>query len=371
MYIKKIKLKDFRNYDELELEFNNKVNFILGQNAQGKTNLLESLYITSIGKSFRTGRDSEMIGFDKDFARIYAEISRDGLDGSVEIIIDRPGKKFVKLDGVKIRKASELLKNVYIVIFSPEDLKIVKDEPEKRRKFIDRELCQIKPAYYDSLSNYKKVLLQRNTYLKENIIEPSILDIWDMQLSRYGAQVMYRRNEFIEKLNDISSEIHGNITGGRENLKLKYAPNVEYIEDAYEQENYLYELLKKSFDNDLKQRTTTKGPHKDDLEFYIDGINARSFGSQGQQRTCALSLKLAEISIIEEETGEKPILLLDDVMSELDSVRQKFLVKSLEDIQLFITTTEMSDKLLREFPEKNIFNIKSGKAEKVNFDEGE
>lgn len=371
MYIKKIKLKDFRNYDELELEFNNKVNFILGQNAQGKTNLLESLYITSIGKSFRTGRDSEMIGFDKDFARIYAEISRDGLDGSVEIIIDRPGKKFVKLDGVKIRKASELLKNVYIVIFSPEDLKIVKDEPEKRRKFIDRELCQIKPAYYDSLSNYKKVLLQRNTYLKENIIEPSILDIWDMQLSRYGAQVMYRRNEFIEKLNDISSEIHGNITGGRENLKLKYSPNVEYIEDAYEQENYLYELLKKSFDNDLKQRTTTKGPHKDDLEFYIDEINARSFGSQGQQRTCALSLKLAEISIIEEETGEKPILLLDDVMSELDSVRQKFLVKSLEDIQLFITTTEMSDKLLREFPEKNIFNIKRGKAEKVNFDEGE
>lgn len=371
MYIKNIKIKDFRNYDELELEFNNKVNFILGQNAQGKTNLLESLYIISIGKSFRTGRDSEMIGFDKDFARIYAEISRDGIDGSVEIIIDRSGKKFVKLDGVKIRKASELLKNVYIVIFSPEDLKIVKDEPEKRRKFIDRELCQIKPAYYDSLSNYKKVLLQRNTYLKENIIEPSILDIWDMQLSRYGAQVMYRRNEFIEKLNDISSEIHGNITGGRENLKLKYSPNVEYIEDAYEQENYLYELLKKSFDNDLKQRTTTKGPHKDDLEFYIDGINARSFGSQGQQRTCALSLKLAEISIIEEETGEKPILLLDDVMSELDSVRQKFLVKSLEDIQLFITTTEMSDKLLGEFPEKNIFNIKRGKAEKVNFDEGE
>lgn len=371
MYIKNIKIKDFRNYDELELEFNNKVNFILGQNAQGKTNLLESLYITSIGKSFRTGRDSEMIGFDKDFAKIYAEISRDGFDGSVEIIIDRSGKKFVKLDGVKIRKASELLKNVYIVIFSPEDLKIVKDEPEKRRKFIDRELCQIKPAYYDSLSNYKKVLLQRNTYLKESIIEPSILDIWDMQLSRYGAQVMHRRNEFIEKLNYISSEIHGNITGGRENLKLKYSPNVEYIEDAYEQENYLYELLKKSFDNDLKQRTTTKGPHKDDLEFYIDGINARSFGSQGQQRTCALSLKLAEISIIEEETGEKPILLLDDVMSELDSVRQKFLVKSLEDIQLFITTTEMSDKLLGEFSEKNIFNIKSGKAEKVNFDEGE
>ena len=217
MYIKKIKLKDFRNYDSIELNFNSKVNFILGQNAQGKTNLLESIYITSIGRSFRTGRDSEMIGFEKNFSRVYEEISKDGIDGSVEIIIDRAGKKFVKLDGVKIKKASELLKNVYIVIFSPEDLKIVKEEPEKRRKFIDRELCQIKPSYYDSISNYKKVLLQRNSYLKEDNIEPSILDIWDIQLAKYGSRVMNGRNDFIEKLNNISSEIHRNITGGKEN----------------------------------------------------------------------------------------------------------------------------------------------------------
>ena len=358
MYIDKIKLKDFRNYSELELEFNNKVNFILGQNAQGKTNLLESIYITSIGKSFRTSRDTEMIGFRKDFARVYCETSRNDMDGSVEIIIDRAGKKFVKLDGVKIKRASELLKNVYIVIFSPEDLKIVKDEPEKRRKFIDRELCQIKPSYYDSLSNYRKVLLQRNNYLKEEIIDPSILDIWDMQLAEYGARVMRHRSEFIETLNLISSEIHGKITDGRENLQLKYSPNSDLKDN-------LYEIIKKSSDNDIRQRTTTRGPHKDDLEFYIDGINVRSFGSQGQQRTCALSLKLAEINIIEDETGEKPILLLDDVMSELDSMRQKFLIKSLEDIQLFITTTEMSDRLLEEFPEKSIFKVTDGKAEKI------
>ena len=356
MYIKNIKIKDFRNYNELELDFNSKVNFILGQNAQGKTNLLESIYITSMGKSFRTSRDTEMIGFGKDFARVYCEISRNDMDGSVEIIIDRAGKKFVKLDGVKIKRASELLKNVYIVIFSPEDLKIVKDEPEKRRKFIDRELCQIKPSYYDSLSNYKKVLLQRNTYLKEETVDPSILDIWDMQLAEYGKRVMRHRSEFIEKLDFISSEIHGKITDGRENLNIKYAPNVDFKED-------LYEILKKSCDNDLRQRTTTRGPHKDDLEFYIDGINVRNFGSQGQQRTCALSLKLAEISIIEDETGEKPVLLLDDVMSELDSMRQKFLIKSLEEVQLFITTTEMSESLLGEFNEKNIFIVINGNVE--------
>lgn len=357
MYIKNIKIKDFRNYNELYLDFNSKVNFILGQNAQGKTNLLESIYITSMGKSFRTSRDTEMIGFGKDFARVYCEISRNDMDGSVEIIIDRAGKKFVKLDGVKIKRASELLKNVYIVIFSPEDLKIVKDEPEKRRKFIDRELCQIKPSYYDSLSNYKKVLLQRNTYLKEETVDPSILDIWDMQLAEYGKRVMRHRSEFIEKLDFISSEIHGKITDGRENLSIKYAPNVDFKDD-------LYEILKKSCDNDMRQRTTTRGPHKDDLEFFIDRINVRNFGSQGQQRTCALSLKLAEINIIEDETGEKPVLLLDDVMSELDSMRQKFLIKSLEDIQLFITTTEMSERLLEEFNKKNIFIVTKGNVEK-------
>ncbi|MGN1333968.1 MAG: DNA replication/repair protein RecF [Anaerovoracaceae bacterium] len=360
MYIKNIKLKDFRNYENIELNFNSKINFILGRNAQGKTNLLEAIYITSIGKSFRTNRDSEMISFNKEFSRVYAEIYKDESESSVEIIIDRKGKKFAKLDGVKIKKASELLKNVYIVIFSPEDLKIVKDEPEKRRKFIDRELCQIKPAYYDNIYNYKKVLLQKNTYLKEKKIEPSIVDIWDLQLAKYGAGVMLERNKFIEKLNTISSEIYDNITAGKEKLTLNYDPNVKLFNDFGQQEEYLYETLKKFRENDLRQGNTSKGPHKDDIEFYINGINARNFGSQGQQRTCALSLKLAEIGIIEEETGEKPILLLDDVMSELDIQRQEFLIKSLNDIQIFITTTEIPDKILEKFPEKKTFIVKNG-----------
>ena len=358
MYIKSIKLKNFRNYRELQADFSSKVNFLLGQNAQGKTNLLESIYITSMGKSFRTNRDSEMISFGKDFSSVSAEIVReDDIEGSVEIVIDKSGKKSVKIDGVKIKKASQLLENVYIVIFSPEDLKIVKDEPEKRRKFIDRELCQIKPAYYESLSNYKKVLLQRNAYLKEEIVDPSVLDIWDMQLSEYGLRVMKHRAEFIKKLDFISSEIHKKITDSREKLQLKYAPNIDFKEN-------IYETLKKSCDNDLRQRTTTRGPHKDDMELFINGINVRNFGSQGQQRTCALSLKLAEINIIEEETGEKPVLLLDDVMSELDSMRQKFLIKSLDNIQLFITTTELPESMMAEFPEKNIFFVENGKLQK-------
>lgn len=356
MYIKSIKLKNFRNYNELEAKFNKKVNFFIGQNAQGKTNLLESIYITSVGKSFRTNKDSEIIGFGKQYSSVKAEFIRENDEKDIDIIIENTGKKFVKVDSIKIKKSSQLLDNVYIVIFSPEDLKIVKEEPEKRRKFIDRELCQIKPAYYESLSNYKKVLMQRNAYLKEETSDPSILDIWDMQLSEYGRRVMKYRSEFIEKLNLISSEIHKKITDGREKLQLRYNPNIYFKDD-------IYEILKKSRDNDLKQRTTTRGPHKDDMELFIDGINARNFGSQGQQRTCALSLKLAEINIIEEETGEKPILLLDDVMSELDMQRQEFLIKSLSDIQMFITTTEISENLRGKFSEQKTFIIKSGQIE--------
>ena len=359
MYIKSIKLKNFRNYRELQADFSSKVNFLLGQNAQGKTNLLESIYITSMGKSFRTNRDSEMISFGKDFSSVSAEIVReDDIEGSVEIVIDKSGKKSVKIDGVKIKKASQLLENVYIVIFSPEDLKIVKDEPEKRRKFIDRELSMLKPSYYNSLSNYKKVLAQRNIYLKERDIDFTILDIWDIQLAEYGSKIIEMRQNFIKKIDVISSDIHKKITNGKELLKIEYDPNVFNLNDN---KKALYEELKKSVNNDLRLRTTTKGPHRDDIQFFIDDVNVRNFGSQGQQRTAALSLKLAELNLIKEESGESAILLLDDVMSELDSTRQKFLVKTLSDTQLFITTTEITPYLEEELKNGNIYNIEKGK----------
>lgn len=199
MYIKNIELTNFRNYDSLNLEFNKNVNLILGNNAQGKTNLLEGIYLTSIGRSFRTNKDSELVKFDREAAKIKVEAEKEMFSTDVEINIKKDAKKSIKKDGINIKRTSELLENILIVIFSPEDLKIVKDEPEKRRKFIDRELCQIKPLYYDSLSNYKKTLIQRNRYLKEEAVDNTILDLWDVQLAKYGARIINIREKFIKK----------------------------------------------------------------------------------------------------------------------------------------------------------------------------
>ena len=203
---------------------------------------------------------------------------------------------------------------------------------------------------------------QRNTYLKEPVVDPSVMDIWDIQMAKYGADVILQREKFVEKLNLAASSIHSGITNGKEHLEIRYAPNISGEECKENLEEKIYSELRNSFDHDLKRRATGRGPHKDDLEFFIDGINARNFGSQGQQRTAALSLKLAEISIIKEETGEEPVLLLDDVMSELDIERQEFLVKSLSDVQLFITTTEIPGILLDKFKDYLVFEVDGGKV---------
>lgn len=360
MYIKEIELKDFRNYKELRTSFSKNVNIFLGNNAQGKTNLLEGIYLNAMAKSFKTTKDKELIRFGEEFCKIKTIAFFDDDEHSTEIVINKEGKKGVKLDGVKINRTSELLERIFIIIFSPEDLKIVKDEPEKRRKFIDRELCQIKPGYYNDLNNYKRVLKQRNTYLKEDRIESSILDIWDHELARYGSKVIARRNEFIKRINEISKEIHKNISGGKENLELNYEPNISFSADL---ENDFYEIISSTRNDDIRNRTTGRGPHKDDLKISADGIDLRKYGSQGQQRTAALSLKLSEIKLIEEEMGEKPILLLDDVLSELDNDRQNFLIHSLGGNQLFITTTDISGKVARQLPEGKVFKITSGQID--------
>ena len=360
MYIKEIELKDFRNYKELRTSFSKNVNIFLGNNAQGKTNLLEGIYLNAMAKSFKTTKDKELIRFGEEFCKIKTIAFFDDDEHSTEIVINKEGKKGVKLDGVKINKTSELLERIFIIIFSPEDLKIVKDEPEKRRKFIDRELCQIKPGYYNDLNNYKRVLKQRNTYLKEDRIETSILDIWDHELARYGSKVIERRNEFIKRINEISKEIHKNISGGKENLELVYESNISFSDDI---ENYFYEIILSSRNDDIRNRTTGRGPHKDDLKISADGIDLRKYGSQGQQRTAALSLKLSEIKLIEEEMGEKPILLLDDVLSELDNDRQNFLIHSLGGNQLFIPTTDISGKVARQLPEGKVIKITAGQID--------
>lgn len=360
MYIKNIELKNFRNYQHLKVDFSPNVNLLLGDNAQGKTNLLEGIYITSIGRSFRTGRDSELVKFGENMARVRAEAVKDIFETVVEIDIKKDAKKSIKKDGINIKKSSELLENILIVVFSPEDLKIVKDEPEKRRKFIDRELCQIQPLYYDSLTNYKKTLMQRNSYLKEENIDNSILDLWDTQLAKYGARIISIRESFVRKLSDFSSRIHSSITNGKESLFLEYNPNISYKENPEELEGYFYDEIKKAFQHDFRQRTTTRGPHKDDISFYVNGINMRSFGSQGQQRTCALSLKLAELNLIKEETGEDAVLLLDDVMSELDAGRQEYLIRTLKDNQIFVTTTDIDQNIIDSFPRVKILYIQGG-----------
>lgn len=365
MYFSEIELNDFRNYEHQKIDFHEKVNIIIGNNAQGKTNIIEGLYIMSLGKSFRTSKDSDMIRFGSELARVKTVSVKDDRELTVEIALVK-NKKSIKVDGVKIKKTSELLENVYLVVFSPDDLRIVKDEPEKRRKFIDRELCQLKPVYYENLSRYKKSLAQRNFLLKEDRPDQSMLDIWDVELASYGARIIQERQRFCKKLNEISRSIHKDLTFEKEVLDVSYESDIEIIENDYmaQKEKFREELLL-SREKDILRRTTNRGPHRDDLKIEIDGIDVRNFGSQGQQRSAALSLKLAEIKLISEETGENPVLLLDDVLSELDRVRQRQLLTSFGDIQIFITATELTDELRKQLPDHYVFTVDKGSVKRL------
>ena len=363
MYIKYIELKDYRNYKEIRADFSERVNIFIGNNAQGKTNLLESIYLNSMGRSFKNAKDKELIRFGEDFCRIRSKIITNDDEQDTEIIITKEGRKEIKLNGIKAKKTSELLDRIYIIIFSPDDLKIVKEDPEKRRRFIDRELFLIRTGYYNDAANYKKALVQRNSLLKERYIDDVMLDVWDRELAKYGVRIVSKRRDFIKKIDEISREIHNIISGGKEHLSLKYETNAEIPEDLEEAEKVYLDILKENRENDIYNRNTGKGPHRDDIKISADGIDLRKFGSQGQQRTAALSLKLSEIRIIEEETGEKPILLLDDVLSELDNERQTYLINSLGENQMFITTTDIMSKVAKSMPEGKIFKIKNGEID--------
>lgn len=382
MYIKKIDLKNFRNYEEESLEFHQKLNIIKGQNAQGKTNLIESIYLCSLGKSFRTSRDMEMLMFDKKECKVSAEIIREDDEINVDYYYDRNGRKIIKINEVPIKTHLDLIRNVFVVVFSPEDLRIVKDAPEKRRKFINKELSSVRPAYYKELYDYNRALSQRNNYLKDPSVREDFLQIWDDQIASLGAKIIIKRAGFIEKLNKISHDIHSVITSGKEDLQIGYESSIRLADginaekDAMnekrsadpkkteeEQRSLILESLKGSRESDLAKKTTSKGPHRDDLSIRINGIDARHYGSQGQQRTAALSLKLAELDMIREETGEDPILLLDDVFSELDENRQKYILSFLKDIQIFITSAEISSELLKNLDYGYLFTVKNGIAD--------
>lgn len=362
MYIKELYLKNFRNYKEEKIPFQEKINIILGKNGQGKTNLLEGIYLLSMGKSFRTNRDTEMINFNSDYFRVQGKFIKEEEDLTVEMSLSKKEKLF-KIDGIEKRKNADLLENVYTVIFSPEDLKTVKEDPDKRRKFIDRQLFQLKPMYYKDLARYKKVIKNRNTTLKDEYVDEGLLDIWDDYLLDTGSKIMMSRKDLTKKLDRISSEINSNITNRKESLKIEYEPNIESLESIEDQKALLREILKENRKKDIERRTTTSGPHLDDIKITIDDIDTRKYGSQGQQRTAALALKLAELAIVKEETGEDAILLLDDVLSELDRDRQNFLINSFKENQIFISAAEISENVLEKLNHKKVFKVADGKVE--------
>ncbi len=356
MYINKIKLTNFRNYDEQEIELGPNINIFYGDNAQGKTNIIESIFLCSIGKSFRTNKESELIKFNKDIASAYIEYKKSDRDGKIKI--DLNNKKSIYTNRIKIKKLSELLGNINTVIFTPDDINILRDGPQKRRRFLDIMIGQLRPNYIHLLNMYNKTLEQRNNYLKQikenNKIE-EMLDIWDEKLAEYGEKIYIYRNEFIEKIKNKINKIHKNITNEKEEIK------VEYISNCSKKEEYI-ELLKSRRKLDIIKGFTTKGIHRDDFFVYINNQLVNVYGSQGQNRTVVLSLKISELQVIYDEIGEYPILLLDDFMSELDEKRRKNFLENIENTQVIITCT---DKINIDNLEYNIYNVKNGQIEKV------
>lgn len=363
MYVKSLELKDFRNYDEVKIEFSKGRNILYGDNAQGKTNILESIYLCGTTKSHKGSKDKEMIRIGQDESHIRIYVERNEVTHRVDMHLKKVKPKGVAIDGIPIRKSSELFGLLHMVFFSPEDLSIIKNGPNYRRRFMDIELCQLDKVYLYNLTCYNKIILQRNNLLKQiphkNHELFDTLSIWDEQLIFYGRQIIERRKLFISQLNDIIVEIHNKLTSHKEQLIIDYEPNI--TADLFE------EKLKRSVERDIMTKTTNVGPHRDDMSFIIAEKDIRKFGSQGQQRTTALSLKLAEIELVRQVTKDNPILLLDDVLSELDRNRQNQLLDSISEIQTIVTCTGLEEFVNHRFEYDSIYRVVDGKV----FDEND
>ena len=347
MTVNSVKIKNFRNIADLSFTADNGVNVIYGENAQGKTNILESIWLFTGCKSFRGAKDNELIKFGEDFSKINLEFSDNLREKKSEIII-ADKKKNASLNGVSLRSTAELIGSFYAVIFSPVHLSLIKDGPSARRKFLDTALCQLKPSYAEHLAGYKRALVQRNALLKDLHLNSELydmLDTWDDQLARYSACVIKERIQYIDLLSDYSKNIYSGISENKEEFSVFYSKNIS--KDYSVKDIYLSEIenLKNSRKEDIFSKTTTVGPHRDDLEILINNVSARSFGSQGQQRSCALALKLGESEIIKKVKGETPVALLDDVMSELDEKRQDYVLNHINDRQVFLTCCDPSQVL--------------------------
>ena len=361
MIIKSIELADYRNYNCLSMEFDRGTNILYGDNAQGKTNILEAIFVAATTKSHRGSKDREIVNFHKEEAHIRTYLEKDGLETRVDMHLRKNKSKGIAIDGKKIKKAADLMGLCNVVFFSPEDLGIIKNGPAERRRFVDMELCQLDSFYLYNLNHYNKIVNQRNKLLKDMYMNPDLketLSVWDMQLASFGSKIIQRRKLFGEQLNEIIYGIHRKLSGDREELAVHYEPDVE-AEDFEEK-------LRANQDRDIRAKMTSVGPHRDDFSFIIGDIDIRRFGSQGQQRTAALSLKLSEIELVKKIAKDAPILLLDDVLSELDSNRQNYLLGSIGDIQTIITCTGLDEFVKHRFEINKVYQVSEGTVACMN-----
>lgn len=366
MYLKELELHNYRNYETLTIPFENKVNVILGENAQGKTNLMEAIYVLALAKSHRTSNDKELIRWDAEYAKIKGRLHKTHGTVPLELTISKKGKK-AKYNHIEQKKLSRYIGNMNVVMFAPEDLNLVKGSPQVRRRFIDMEIGQISPVYLYDMSRFQKILQQRNHYLKQLQMKKqtdwTMLDILTEQLIEQAAKIVMRRFEFVRMLEEWARPIHHSISRGLEQLEIQYKPSVNVSEELdwskmiKSYENKFAEIREREIDRGV----TMAGPHRDDLAFAVNGRDVHTFGSQGQQRTAALSVKLAEIELIYSEIREYPILLLDDVLSELDDYRQSHLLNAIQGrVQTFVTTTSVDGVDHQTLREASMYTVKAG-----------
>ena len=363
MKIEKIELFNYRNYGTETIKFFDGLNIVYGKNAQGKTNMLEAILYCCIGKSLRVNKDNQVIGFDKSNAKIKLTVQKKYEKTIIEIFFPREGKKTIKINGLPIKKIGELMGEFNAVFFSPDELKLIKETPEDRRRFMDIHISQTSKKYFYLLSRYDKILSNRNKLLKSGQSVQTInetLSIWNAQLSQTGSEIIYYRLQFINKLTPLCEKVHSYLSGGSEKIKIDYMGEQGSQKEI---EQKLLNTLKSNFEKELKLGYTTVGPHRDDIKILVNNIDVRTYGSQGQQRTSALALKLAEIEIINLEKNETPVLLLDDVLSELDSARRKKLLKFSSKTQTILTTVEELSETEKQ--NASLIMVESGKTKLV------
>lgn len=353
MHIKRVKLVHFRNYEILNLSGLSKgVNIIFGKNAQGKTNLIEAINICANGKSFRVQSDSKTIMHDCSSAYILTDYAKSNGKNTIEALIEKNRKKSFKLNGIPLRSIREMLGNLYVVVFSPEDIKMAKESPAMRRAFLDGEISKIRPSYVDALKKYTQIIAQKNAVLRRRNMKdaPAVLRAYNEQLKGYIKVILKNRHAYVHKLNEYVEKTHALISGGEEKIEISYRTTIREEDIAGQ--------LERQLEREIHELGCFAGPHRDDMEIRLNGREIRSFASQGQLRTLILGIKIACLKILEDSTGHRPILLLDDVFSELDDTRKHKLLESIQEIQTFITTADEMD--LARVPGAHIIHIAAG-----------